>query len=81
MNEPTETMEQPMDQPVMATNVRTAAPYPQARTSASISPQGGCATCGATGGDADSSANGTGMPSYVYAIGRVEARFPSLAAE
>ena len=27
------------------------------------------------------SSNGAGMPSYVYAIGRVEARFPNLAAE
>ena len=27
------------------------------------------------------SANGTGTVSYVYAIGRIEARFPNLAAE
>jgi PatG C-terminal len=36
---------------------------------------GGCPTCG--GGIA----NGTGAPSFVYALGRVEARFPRLAVE
>ena len=81
MNEQTETMEQPMNQPVKVNDVRGVAPHPEARTSTLISPQAGCATCGGTGGAAESSPNGTGMPSYVYAIGRVEARFPNLAAE
>ena len=81
MNEQTETMEQPTDQPVRVNDVRAVAPHAEARTSALISPQAGCATCGGTGGAAESSPNGIGMPSYVYAIGRVEARFPNLAAE
>ena len=43
-------------------------------------PQAGGGTCGC-GRAPGSSPNGTGMASYVYAIGRVEARFPNLAAE
>ena len=44
---------------------------------AMITPQ----ACGC-GGAASSELNGsTGKPSYVYAIGRIEARFPNLAAE
>jgi len=37
-----------------------------------------CATCGAT---AASNGNGATAPSYVFAIGRVEMRFPTLAVE
>ena len=37
-----------------------------------------CATCGAA---ADSNGNGATAPSYVFAIGRVEMRFPTLAVE
>ena len=37
-----------------------------------------CATCGAA---ADSNGNGSPAPSYVFAIGRVEMRFPTLAVE
>ncbi len=93
MSEPTETMEQPMEQPVVqpaaqpvnASNGGTTAPYPEVRKNASISPQaggGGCGCGGAAGmGENGMGANGMGMASYVYAIGRVEARFPNLAAE
>lgn len=61
-------------------DVRAVAPRDGSRTSGSISPQAGCATCGGAE-NATESPNGTGAPSYVYAIGRVEARFPNLAAE
>ena len=81
MNEQTETMEQPMEQPVQANDVPAVAPSPEARTGTAITPQAGCATCGGAGGTAGLSPNGAGMVSYVYAIGRVEARFPNLAAE
>ena len=37
-----------------------------------------CATCGAA---ADSNGNGATAPSYVFAIGRIEMRFPTLAVE
>ena len=39
------------------------------------------ATCPSCGAAADYSANGSTAPSYVFAIGRVEMRFPSLAVE
>ena len=46
---------------------------------ASIAPQHGGGACGC---DVEgSSPNGAAMAAYVYAIGRVEARFPNLAAE
>ena len=50
----------------------------ESRTRAAISPQAGtapCPTCGAAAGP-----NGAD-PSYVYALGRIEARSPSLAVE
>jgi cyclic patellamide precursor peptide PatG len=50
----------------------------ESRTRAAISPQTGtapCPTCGAAAGP-----NGAD-PSYVYALGRIEARFPSPAVE
>ncbi len=78
MNEPTHTTaqvrEQP-DSPMNAHDVRPAVPASEARNSnTAISPQAGCATCGAAAGM-------TVKPSFVYAIGRVEARFPNLAVE
>ena len=80
MNEQTETIEPTIDQPAQAHDVRPATPSPETRTMTSIAPQAGCATCG-TAGPTGLSPNGAGMTSYVYAIGRVEARFPNLAAE
>jgi len=47
----------------------------------SITPQSGCATCGGQGVAAGLSPNGAGIASHVYAIGRIDARFPNLAAE
>jgi hypothetical protein len=77
MNQSTDTLEQ-ADK---ANDALTVSPYPEARTASSITPQAGCATCGDQGGASDPRSSGAGMPSYVYAIGRVEARFPNLAAE
>lgn len=80
MNEQTETMDQLMEQPVKVNDALAVAPSPKARTTSTIAPQAGCPTCG--GAEATGlSPNGTGTVSYVYAIGRVEARFPNLAAE
>ena len=83
MSEHTETIEQSMDNRLVQENdAPTASPSQEARTtSTSITPQAGCATCGGSGGIPDLSPNGAGTTSYVYAIGRVEARFPNLAAE
>ena len=66
MNEPTDAMEAAITQPA-----------PRTQTSAAIAPQTGCPTCGGPAAAGASSA----PPSFVYAIGRVEARFPNLAAE
>ena len=57
-----------------------AAPFAETRSNLSVSPQMGAAGC-SCGGAAGMAQNGGGIISYVYAIGRVEARFPNLAAE
>ncbi|MDN5935398.1 MAG: hypothetical protein L0H75_04360 [Nitrosospira sp.] len=72
---------QPKDQPVKASDGGTITPSPEVRKSTAISPQAGAESCSSCGGAADMTSNSTGMASYVYAIGRVEARFPNLAAE
>ena len=77
MNEQTEAMQEPADQAIEARDVRAVAPQAGARANAQISPQTGCASCG----DAASGPGGADIPSYVYAIGRVEARFPNLSVE
>lgn len=51
------------------------------RSATGVFPQAGCSTCGNTEGVAEQDATSIGTTSYVYAIGRVEARFPNLAAE
>ena len=81
MNDETETMDLPTAQPVKVNDLLAVAASPETRPAASIaSPAGGGGTCGCAGAAA-LSPNGTEMVSYVYAIGRVEARFPILAAE
>ena len=83
MNEQTESIEQSMDSRQIKRNdggIVSASPYPEARTTSTIAPQGGTGTCGCAGA-ASLSLNGTGMVPYVYAIGRVEARFPNLSVE
>lgn len=81
MTEQAETTEQSQDQPVGSNDVRMAAPYPEVRSNMAVSPQTGAGTCASCGGGAGMNAGDTGAISYVYAIGRVEARFPNLAAE
>jgi hypothetical protein len=82
MNEQNETIGQSVENsPGKENDAPTVSPYPAARTSMSITPQAGCATCGGSRETTNLSPNGTGMISYVYAIGRVEARFPNLASE
>lgn len=80
MNEETVTMEESL--PAKENDALPATTYPSNRSSStSITPQAGCASCGAQGGAIGPSPNGTAPISYVYAIGRVEARFPNLSAE
>jgi hypothetical protein len=77
MNERADTMERPDT----SNEALPISAYPRTRTGSFLTPQAGCATCGAPAGTSDPSASRTGMVAYVYAIGRVEARFPNLAAE
>jgi PatG Domain len=83
MSELTETIEQSMDQrPLRQPDAPNVSPYPDARISSPITPQAGCPSCGGQGGATDPNPNGGARTiSYVYAIGKVEARFPNLAAE
>jgi hypothetical protein len=76
MNELTEMIERR----VQANEAGVTAPYPDARTRTSIEPQTGGGTCGC-GGNGGLSPDASRQPSYVYALGRIEARFPNLAAE
>jgi hypothetical protein len=77
MNAQTEMREQPANPPITTNDVQPSAPAPEPRKVAVIAQQVGCPTCGAIGSDS----SGSGTPSFVYAIGRVEARFPNLAVE
>jgi hypothetical protein len=77
VNEQNETTKQAAN----ANEMGSVALSPEACTSTPIAPQSGCTTCGGPGGAASLNPNGSGTPSYVYAIGRVEVRFPHLAAE
>jgi hypothetical protein len=97
MSEQREILEQSMENPagqpgpdarndVLATS--HPASYPQARGSNPVSPQMGRGSCGCNGASMIQGANGGesmamngGMNAFVYAIGRVEARFPNLSAE
>jgi len=51
MNEQTEIMEQPVNPPVAVNDVPVSARSPEVRTSAVITPQAGCATCGGSEGE------------------------------
>jgi hypothetical protein len=80
MPEQSETTEHPAHPPVQASDAPAGVVSPEARSRTAIGPQTGGGTSG-WGASPAWIANGTGVASYVYAIGRVEARFPNLAAE
>ena len=80
MNEPTETMEQPRQPPVEANDVPARRAVSGSPRECVIAPQAGCGTCGC-GAARVRIPMAPGCASYVYAIGRIEARFPNLAAE
>jgi len=84
--EQSETLEQVANEPVAAMDVRavmpSGAPPARGQAMATILPQadgGSCPTCG--GNAPSANGNGAAAPSYVYAIGRIEPRFPSVALE
>src|SRR6267142_4685641 len=81
MNEQTETIEE-QSRPAKENDTLPASSHPaDSSNTTSVTPQTGCTTCGVQGGAIGPNATGAGPVSYVYAIGRVEARFPNLAAE
>jgi len=77
----TEVNEQPVDQPGVSNEAQTIAlalertvrPAPQSHVTPAA-----CTSCGVA---AEENSNGEITPSYVFALGRVEIRFPSLAVE
>ena len=75
--------EQSPDQPGDPKQTAAIAPSPESPTKTTLSPQAGAGTCASCGTEGASNPNGseTVTPSYVYALGRVEARFPRLAVE
>jgi hypothetical protein len=81
MNEQTEAPNQLAPLPLIEANdIPASARRPEVRADSVIAAQTGDAACGC-GPAPGSSPNGGATFSYVYAIGRVEARFPNLAAE
>ncbi len=74
----TEVNEQPAEQ---SSGVSAAPLSPDARPAASVSPQTGTGGSCGCGGQAAEDASGALEIAYVFAIGKVEVRFPSLAVE
>ena len=81
MHEPTETMEPSAHAPAGINDMPAIGPPPEVRRGITVGPQTGGAACSNCGAAAAVAPNGADPASYVYAIGRVEARFPSLGAE
>jgi PatG Domain len=76
MSERTETIKPSANATIAAMDGSVRAPAATAR----IAPQAENGSCGCAPGG-DSAASGGAPPSFVYAIGRIEARFPNLGAE
>jgi hypothetical protein len=66
--------------PVETIDTPAFTPQSAVRPTTAVTPQAGCGTCGSSAG-ADSQSNAPVRATYIYAIGRIEARFPGLAAE
>ena len=79
MSDNIETLDRAIEQPARTTDVRPATPTPEKRSSGLVAAPAGCPTCGSGGGGMG--AEGGAIASYVYTIGKVEARFPNLSAE
>jgi hypothetical protein len=77
MNESTDTLRRSDG----ANNTLAVSPFPEAGSDSTVTPQGTCASCGSQGRAAEARSGGEVPASFIYAIGRVEARFPNLAVE
>ena len=73
--------EQSINQPGDVNGTQAAAPPVANNTATVLHQQVSPVTCSSCGAAADANGNGATAPSYVFAIGRVEMRFPSLAVE
>ena len=80
MQERDETTEHSAHTEPQANGLPISGPARDVPSGTTIVPQGGGGSCGC-GGAPGMSPNGTRMVPFVYAIGRVEARFPNLGAE
>jgi hypothetical protein len=71
------------NQPVNVNDVPTVGPSADNRTAITFPPQTGQETCATCGGTLGSNPNGGGMTvySYIYALGRIELRYPRLTVE
>ncbi len=78
MTEQIETLEQVTES---ETNAPFASSYQETKIDSSIIPQAGCGTCGTVEASGEPGSGENGTAQYVYAIGRIEARFPNLASE
>jgi hypothetical protein len=78
-----ELREQSPNRPIDANAAPAIVSFPSGYTEMTVSPQAGEGTCASCGGATNANPNGveTATPSYVFAMGRIEARFPSLGAE
>lgn len=79
--EPNEVKENLEDKPASVNDTTETMPFPERSDGSTLSPQvreEDCPTCGSEG---DSNSNGTKPVSFVYALGRIEARFPTMAVE
>jgi hypothetical protein len=78
MNDQIEMLEKPLEQTSKANDVPFAAQFLEPQSQPNIYPQADDGSCGCNGGSTGSNAE---PPAYVYAIGRIEVRFPSIAVE
>lgn len=78
MNDQIEMLEKPLEQTTKANDVPFAAQFQEPQSQPSVYPQADDGSCGCNAGATGSNAE---PPAYVYAIGRIEVRFPSIAVE
>jgi hypothetical protein len=79
--EQTDLNQESTNQPGGANGAQATAPPVANSTATELHRQVSPATCASCGAAADSNSNGATAPSYIFAIGRVEMRFPTLAVE
>ena len=81
MNEPHNDTDQPLHQTSLTRDDAPTASSVEVHGGRSHASSKGCRACGASEQPEDARRSDHVTPSYVYAIGRVHARFPNLAAE